>query len=290
MRRLGFAARTKRTVQTRDVRILWQGARAAHFQASQKDCQHSINTSEFIPSPTQTLDTFIDCSQYGQQVQQSSSDKVLILPPCKQSVRLVPPPPAVLPPPFDLPSIPPPPMRGAADTCIDSFDSLPFAPSETICYCKDSGAEDSVPKEGGDPVVVADCVEHEDLPEPAEHGFTRGQHVRLIRLQSNRSHNGLEGMLGNFDAASERWQFCTSSKTIRVKPTNIEVVSKSRSRLYADSLQAAHAFQYHNEFKSGTVFDRIWDRGNEAGGIEQLIDTICSDEEYFDQLYTAMLS
>ena len=105
----------------------------------------------------------------------------------------------------------------------------------------------------------------------------------------------MEGHIVSYIDASARWQVSTNHKTICVKATNIEAIVTPKLELIARFQQAASLFQYYNDIATRTVFDRLWDRASNdgdygTGGVEQLIDDLCSNEASFDQIYSAMLA
>ena len=115
-----------------------------------------------------------------------------------------------------------------------------------------------------------------------------GMKVRLIRLQKRSDLNGVEGILGARGSDS-RWQFTHGARSISIKAENFELVAKSKNTLYAEFMDSAEKFEYHNEVVSSHVFDQIWRRANDDGGIEGLFDTIFADEQQFDNIYQAFV-
>ena len=119
--------------------------------------------------------------------------------------------------------------------------------------------------------------------------------MRIVCLKGQTSLNGMEGHIVSYINTSARWQVNTAHKTLCVKSTNIEAILTPKPQLLARFQQAASLFQYDNDIATRTVFDRVWDRASNdgdhgIGGVEQLIDDLCSNEVSFDQIYSAMLA
>ena len=103
----------------------------------------------------------------------------------------------------------------------------------------------------------------------------------MARLTGNKKLSAAVGALGKFDAESGRWGVVARGKSTSVKPGNIEAALRYKSQLSGDFFHAAYLSLHRNECKSKVAFERIWEKGNETGDIDQLIAAICTDATHF---------
>jgi len=89
-----------------------------------------------------------------------------------------------------------------------------------------------------------------------QNNFQNGQAVRLVRLNKE-SLNGVEGTLGAWDGATNRWAFKTDTIAIKIKPTNLELTVRNKVTLVSAFLRTAVRFDYHNDLVNHRVFDLI---------------------------------